>query len=248
MAQRSIVEIDPEKCDGCGQCVSSCAEGAIQIVQGKAQLVADIYCDGLGACLGHCPRGAITVVQREAVPFNETAAHQHVEHLQTSAVKLSHSGGCPGMAVENLLHIVPCPAAATPAAEDGAATPSALGHWPVQLSLVPPGAPFLRGADLLLVADCVPVAYADFHRRLLPGHGVLLACPKLDDPQAHVEKLAAILREGTIRSLTVVHMEVPCCTGLVRIAQAALACSGQSVPLKDVVISRRGQVMEPVTH
>jgi Pyruvate/2-oxoacid:ferredoxin oxidoreductase delta subunit len=193
MAKRKIVQIDESKCDGCGMCVPSCAEGAIQIVDSKARLVSDVYCDGLGACLGECPQGAIAIVERDAEPFDK---------------------------------------------------PSALGHWPIQLHLVPPQAPFLRDADLLLVADCVPFALADFHGRFLRGRPVLVGCPKLDDAEAYVAKLAAILKLASIRSLTVVHMEVPCCTGLVRIARAALAASGVEVPLEDVTISIRGKVLE----
>jgi Fe-S-cluster-containing hydrogenase component 2 len=244
MALRNIVEIDQEKCDGCGLCVPSCAEGAIQIINGKAQLVSDVYCDGLGACLGHCPRGAITIRQRDAVPFDEKAAQQHVERLKTPSARPHHSGGCPGTAVQSLLKVVPLGAPKTHAADRAAETPSALANWPVQLHLVPPGAPFLKNADLLLVADCVPVAYADFHG-LLRGRPVVIGCPKLDDVHAYVEKLAAILTQASIRRLTVVHMEVPCCTGLVRIAEAAVARAGREVALEEVTISIRGRVLEP---
>lgn len=243
MAQRAIVKIDEAKCNGCGECVPACAEGAIQIVQGKARLVSEVYCDGLGACLGHCPQGAISVEQREAVPFDEAATQKHLERRQATMAGPSHGTGCPGMAVLNLLPSAAGRRSPAPAAVDGHETPSALSHWPVQLRLVPPNAPFLRDADLLLVADCVPVAYADFHRQLLRGRPVVLACPKLDEPQAHLEKLTAILSTGSVRSLTVVHMEVPCCTGLVRMAQAAVAHSGQSIPLEAITISIRGQLM-----
>ncbi len=246
MVMRKIVHIDEEKCDGCGLCVPSCAEGAIQIVDGKARLVADVYCDGLGACLGHCPQDAISVEDREADEFDEQAAHRHVERLK-SARKPQRAGGCPGTVVQSLLNVLPTtqPAAATANAEP---SDSALGNWPVQLHLVPPHAPFLRDADLLLVADCVPFAYADFHERFLRGKPVVIGCPKLDDGRAYVEKLAAILAQAALRSLTVVHMEVPCCTGLVRIAEAAIALAGHRVPLEDVTISTRGQVLEPVTR
>ncbi|NLX95001.1 MAG: 4Fe-4S binding protein [Rhodopirellula sp.] len=244
MVMRKIVHIDEEKCDGCGLCVPSCAEGAIQIVGGKARLVSDVYCDGLGACLGHCPQDAISMEDREADEFDEQAAHGHVRRLQ-SARQPQLLGGCPGTAVQNLLNVLPTSRPA-PTRKSAEPSTSALGNWPVQLHLVPPHAPFLRGADLLLVADCVPVACADFHQRFLKGKPVVIGCPKLDDGRAYVEKLAAILAQAAIRSLTVVHMEVPCCTGLVRIAEAAIAQAGSNVPLHDATISIRGEVLEPI--
>jgi len=257
MAKRKIVRIDASKCDGCGMCVPSCAEGAIQIVDGKARLVADVYCDGLGACLGECPQGAIAIVDREAEPFDEAAAVRHVAalgHGKLPAAGPAHgAGACPGSTVRDFgLNVVSRPATEASSfrpAPSGQGTapqqPSALGHWPIQLHLVPPQAPFLRDADLLLVADCVPFALADFHGRFLRGRPVVVGCPKLDDAEAYVAKLVAILTLSSIRSLTVVHMEVPCCTGLVRIARAALAASKADVPLEDVTISIRGKVLEP---
>jgi Pyruvate/2-oxoacid:ferredoxin oxidoreductase delta subunit len=213
--QRKIIQIDAEKCDGCGLCASACAEGAIQIRDGKARLVSDVYCDGLGACLGECPRGAIAVIQREAESFDEEAAKRHVAGL-----------GAP------------------PPQMPGPAADSALSHWPVQLRLVPPNAPFFQNADLLLVADCVPFALADFHQRFLRGRPVVVSCPKLDDRQSAVDKLTALLTLSSVRRLTVVHMEVPCCTGLVHIAQTALAASGKEIPLEDVTISLRGKELD----
>lgn len=248
MAVRNIVEIDEAKCDGCGLCVPSCAEGAIQIVNRKARLVSDVYCDGLGACLGHCPQGAITIRQREADAFDEAAAHRHVQGMQkapTPAEKPHHHSGCPGMAVQNLLNVLPRTAPPVCSADADESSPSGLANWPIQLKLVPPGAPFLKNADLLLVADCVPAATADFHRRLLRGRPVVMGCPKLDDAHAYVDKLAAILNEASIRSLTVLHMEVPCCTGLVRIAEAAIMHSGRAIPMEDVTVSIRGRILEP---
>jgi Fe-S-cluster-containing hydrogenase component 2 len=277
MAARKIVEIDEEKCNGCGLCVPACAEGAIRIRDGKARLVADVYCDGLGACLGECPQGAIRVIEREAADFDEEAAKRRVAALRAAPAEQSLPCGCPGSAVRNLqLDALASPVAArgavaardsksrsagVPPAESGRdgrapvrfesdsesndvpAEPSALGNWPVQLRLVPPNAPFLRGADLLLVADCAPFALADFHRRFLVGRPVVIGCPKLDDGQQYVQKLAAILAASAVNSLTVVHMEVPCCTGLVRIAQAARQAAGSDVPLRDVTISIRGEVL-----
>lgn len=248
MPQRKIVQIDETKCNGCGVCVPSCAEGAIQIVDGKARLVADVYCDGLGACLGECPQGAISVVEREAVAFDEAAAHRHVAQLrQPKAAVASLVGGCPGSRVQDLrLNVLPSGTGSASTGhdvEDTSAVPSALTNWPIQLHLVPPTAPFLQGSELLLVSDCVPFALADFHERYLQGRPVLIACPKLDNTQPYVEKLAAIFRLASIRSFTVVHMEVPCCMGLMRISQAAREASGVGVPLHEVVISTRGNVL-----
>ena len=247
MAQRKIIEIDEEKCNGCGQCISACAEGAIELRDGKARLVAETYCDGLGACLGKCPQDAIRVIEREAVAFSEESVHEHLADLGNKHSLPTLSGGCPGAAVRSLpqLHAIHVPqdACAAASGDEAAAELSALGNWPVQLRLVPPNAPFLRGADLLLVADCVPFAMADFHARLLRGRPVVVGCPKLDDGQAYVEKLAAMLTASDVRSVTVVHMEVPCCNGLVQIAAAAVQRSGRNVPLKHVTISICGQIL-----
>jgi Pyruvate/2-oxoacid:ferredoxin oxidoreductase delta subunit len=242
MSQRKIVEINESKCNGCGLCVPSCAEGAIQIVGGKARLVSDVYCDGLGACLGECPQGAIAIVDRDAAAFDEAAAHRHVAQLRESKAAVAvPSGGCPGARVQDLRLSV-LPPGGRPAISAGGAS-SSLGNWPVQLHLVPPSAPFLQDADVLLVADCVPFALADFHERYLQGRPVVIACPKLDNTQPYVEKLAAMFRLASIRSLTVVHMEVPCCMGLMRIAQAARQAAGVEVPLHEAVISTRGNVL-----
>lgn len=249
MARRKIVQIDEEKCNGCGACIPNCAEGAIQLIEGKARLVSDTYCDGLGACLGTCPQDAIAVIEREADEFDEDAAMEHVRELEQvrsperSQAHHAHTAhaGCPGAALMDF--------GASDAAEDAADSgendaPSALRQWPVQLMLVPPVAPFLDGADVLLAADCVPFAYAGFHSRLLKGRKLLVGCPKLDDAGFYAEKLADILRQNDIRSLTVVHMEVPCCFGLMALAKRALAASGKSIPVEDVTIGVHGEVQE----
>ena len=254
MAKRKIVQIDESKCDGCGLCVPSCAEGAIQIIDGKAKLVADIYCDGLGACLGECPQDAITIIEREADLFDEEAAMQQVarmkaEQAQETAPSRSAPSACAGSCPGSKSQSLPiAPAGMHPSAAEAGDTPtsestSQLGNWPLQLHLVSPGASFLQEADLLLVADCVPFALPDFHQRLLRRRPVVIGCPKLDDTNSYVEKLAAILTASNIKSLTVVHMEVPCCTGLMRIAEAALQVSGRQTPLEDVTISIRGRVV-----
>ena len=248
MAKRNIVEIDEEKCNGCGLCVPSCAEGAIQIIDGKAKLVSEVYCDGLGACLGTCPQDALRIIQREAEAFDEEATRRHLAALEPPPAKPAVPPVCPGTAVRSLdLEMRPS-GGPQPAesAGDGRSPASALGNWPVQLRLVPPNAPFLQDCDLLLVADCVPFAYADFHRRFLRGRPVVIGCPKLDDAQFYVEKLGDVLTQSSVRSVTVLHMEVPCCTGLVRIAEMAIANSGRDIPLEDVTISIQGEVQEPV--
>ncbi len=240
---RNIVVIDEEKCDGCGQCVTACAEGAIRILDGKAKLISENYCDGLGACLGHCPRQAITVEQRDVAAFDEQAVQEHLaaQPDEPTATQPSPPLGfvCPGMAARRLTPSQP------PADGDGPAVPSALRQWPVQLSLLSPTAEFLKGAELLLVADCVPLAVGDFHRRWLAGKAVAVACPKLDDREAHAEKLAAIVKVARPARLTVLHMEVPCCSGLTWIARTALAAAGVDVPVEDITIAIDGQVLTP---
>ena len=236
MAVRNIVKIDEEKCNGCGQCVTACAEGALKIIDGKARLVSDVYCDGLGACLGHCPQDAITVEQREANPFDEEATKAYLaEQAQPPMV-------CPGLAAHMFDDVKKDE---EPAESEGSPLParSQLGHWPVQLKLVARTAPYFADADLLLVADCVPIAVADFHHRFLKGRAVAMGCPKLDDVQFYVEKLSDILRANTIRSLTVVHMEVPCCSGLTRVAKGAIAASGKDMSFADVTVGIRGDVV-----
>ncbi len=240
MAVRNIVKIDEEKCNGCGQCVTACAEGALKIIDGKARLVSDVYCDGLGACLGHCPQGAITVEKREADAFDEEATKAYLaEQAQPPAV-------CPGLAA-HMFDEVNKDEKPTDSEEMSLPARSQLGHWPVQLKLVARTAPYFDGADLLLVADCVPIAVADFHHRFLKGRAVAMGCPKLDDIQFYVEKLSDILRANTIRSLTVVHMEVPCCSGLTRVAKMAVAACGKAMSFDDVTVGIRGDVVREET-
>jgi Fe-S-cluster-containing hydrogenase component 2 len=231
---RKIIQIDESKCNGCGECINSCAEGALALVNGKARLVKDKYCDGLAACLKECPQGALKIVEREADEFDEEAAILHVETQQKAAQGTACS--CPGSAVRQFEK----PTKAS--VEVSGAQESTLAHWPVQLTLVPPGAKFLQGTDILLTAHCVPVAYPNFHRDFLSDHSVLIACPKLDDAEAHLAKLTEILQKTEIKSLTVLRMEVPCCSGLSRIAHLALAESGKEIPFKEVVIGIRGEI------
>jgi len=233
MGVRNIVKIDPARCNGCGQCVTACAEGAIEIRDGKARLVSEIYCDGLGACLGRCPQGAISVEQRQAATFDEQATHEHL----TRQARAAHRppSVCPGLMAHTF-----APKAGT---VQPAEVPSQLSHWPVQLRLVSPSAPYFQDADLLLVADCVPFAMADFHGRFLRGHSVAVGCPKLDDAQFYIDKLGTILSANKVRSLTVVHMEVPCCSGLTRIAEEAIRKVGADLSFEDVTIGLGGDVL-----
>jgi Pyruvate/2-oxoacid:ferredoxin oxidoreductase delta subunit len=248
---RKIVRIDEEKCNGCGVCVPACADRALQIIDGKARLVNEKYCDGLGACLGECPQGAIAIVERAADDFDEEAVKHHLhekEHLNEKV-----PCGCPSARVaqfERVEENLPCGCSSatvtqfertgTEEAARGKPQPSMLRHWPVQLALVPPGASFLQGADLLLAADCVPFAYAGFHQDLLNGHALLVACPKLDDFGAHLGKLTEILRRSDVKSITVAHMEVPCCSGLVHMVKQAIRLSGKAIPLKEITIGMKG--------
>jgi Pyruvate/2-oxoacid:ferredoxin oxidoreductase delta subunit len=245
---RKIVYIDEEKCDGCGVCIPSCAEGALQIIDGKARLISEKFCDGLGACLGECPQDAITIEERVAEEFDEELVK---EHLTSSQPADTLACGCPSSTVEQFEPAEGCPGArvtqfgtaTTPETVPGTPQPSMLGHWPVQLTLVPPKAPFLQGTDLVLAADCVPFAYAGFHQDFIRNHSLLVACPKLDDFQAHLSKLTAILSQSDIKSLTVVHMEVPCCSGLVHMVREAIRASGKNIPLKEVTVGVRGEVL-----
>jgi len=235
---RKIIRIDEELCDGCGTCVPSCAEGAIEVVDGKARVVAEKYCDGLGACLRECPKGALTVEEREAEEFDEKAVEEHLS--STEKEKPPHgipmAQGCPSTQLRTF--------APSPTAEDSAPHASTLSHWPVQINLVPPTAPFLKGANLLVAADCAPVAYPDFHRDFLRGKAVMVGCPKFDDVQAYVDKFTDIFRTANIKSVTVLDMEVPCCSALPRIVKRGMELAGKSVPLEEVVISARGEILK----
>jgi NAD-dependent dihydropyrimidine dehydrogenase PreA subunit len=251
-AVRNIVKIDEEKCTGCGLCVPACEEGAIQVIDGKARLVSEIYCDGLGNCLGKCPEDAITIQQREAEAFDLEAVEEHLAELGSEHPE-PHSpvaGGCPGSRVQDLRGPVgSCPASAAEAIKREEAGPSAprepqLGNWPVQLRLVPVEAPYFEGADLLIAADCVPFALPDFHERLLADHALVIGCPKLDDVDLYVKKLTQILARNDIKSVRVAHMEVPCCFGLVHIVSEALKESRKAIPAQTVQIGIRGDLQE----
>ncbi len=238
MALRNIIRIDEALCDGCGECVPSCAEGALQVIDGKARLVSDVLCDGLGACLGECPTGALTVIQREAVEFDEAAVN-----AQRHAAPVPPSAGCPSSAVR-VIPLVDAGRGPAVAVALGTAGPPGLRQWPVQLHLVPPTAPFFQGRHVLLAADCVPVAVGDFHTSMLDGRGLAIACPKLDQHlDLYVQKLAAMIDQACILSLTVAIMEVPCCGGLVRLAEQARAAASRRIPLRLVKVGIRGNIL-----
>ncbi len=243
---RKIIEIDEELCNGCGNCVVACAEGAIQIIDGKAKVIADKYCDGLGACIGDCPEDALNIIEREADDFDEVAVEALLEQQKKAKENAEPVAcGCPStemktfpMAGED--HVCGCSDNASAHPTSG---PSALGHWPVQIKLVPAGAPFLKGADLLIAADCVPVAYPTFHADFLKGKAVMIGCPKFDDADMYVEKLAQVFTVSGIKSITSVVMEVPCCSGMPIIIKKALEKSGANIPLEEVVVSAQGKII-----
>jgi Pyruvate/2-oxoacid:ferredoxin oxidoreductase delta subunit len=240
MATRKIIKIDEEKCNGCALCIPNCAEGALQIVDGKAKLMSEKFCDGLGACLGHCPQDAITVIEREAEEFDEKAveAYLHKKHEAESHPKPVFAS-CPSSK----------PMQFNTRGESGsvARAVSQLTQWPVQLKLVPIKAPYFQDADLLVAADCVPFAYANFHQDFIKGKVVIIGCPKLDDIQYYEEKLIEIFKSNSIKSVTVPYMEVPCCFGLVKAAEDAIAASGKNIPLKKIKIGIRGGI-QPEEH
>lgn len=281
--KRTIIVIDEEKCNGCGLCVEGCHEGALQLIDGKARLVSELYCDGLGACVGECPVGAITLEEREAEPYDEIATLErmipkgintiraHLKHLfdynqleyytqavdylkqkgihvdldfdrkdtndRVKHVHLGHMGGCPGsraMVIENSDGMI-----------SGAEAPSALRQWPVQLHLINPMHSMWEGKDILLAADCVPFALNNFHGKLLSGKMLAIACPKLDDGQdVYLEKLKILIQERNINTITVAIMEVPCCRGLLRLAQEACALANRKVPIKQIIVGIDGKIIK----
>ena len=274
-SKRKIINVDEEKCTGCGQCVPNCPEGALQVIDGKARLVSDLFCDGLGDCVGHCPEGAMTVEERAAEPYDEAkvmvnivkagpntiAAHlrhlkdhsameyyvQALDFLRTRGVpppeKAKAKGqepklacGCPGRTVRELT-----PSDTRSLDPSIPSRPSALRNWPIQLTLMPVTAPYLKGADLLISADCVGSSHPNFHEDLVKGKVLIIACPKLDDADAYIEKLTRMFAESTPKSVTCAHMTVPCCSGLVRIVKQAIADSGRPIPFAEVTIDVDGK-------
>ena len=245
---RKIIEIDEELCNGCGQCVPACAEGALVIVDGKARMLAEKYCDGLGACLGDCPTNALRIVEREAEDFDEEAVEELMAGKEESTkpgLANAPSGGCPSATLQTFTPSTPCQAANEPVSHTDSAAPSqsALTHWPVQIRLVPPTAPFLKNADLLIAADCTPIAYPHFHRDFLQGKTVMAGCPKFDDAESYIQKFADILKVAGIKSITNVIMEVPCCGSMRTILTKAMEQAGVKIDVEEVVISARGEIL-----
>lgn len=232
LMKRKIIQIDEEKCNGCGACASACHESAIEMVNGKAKLVRDDYCDGMGDCLPHCPTGAITFVEREAAPYDEAAV---MARKKQAAQPIRHAG-CPGSRMRRMERKSPAP-------DPCEKQTSELSQWPCQIRLMPVQAPYYRGAKLLIAADCTAYAYASFHRDFLRGSICVVGCPKLDDTD-YSEKLTEILKNNEIESVTVVRMEVPCCGGLERAAKIALLRSGKLIPSKIVTFSVEGEILD----
>ncbi|MDO8516537.1 MAG: 4Fe-4S binding protein [Nanoarchaeota archaeon] len=274
MAKRKIIKINEKKCNGCGLCIPNCPEGALQIIDGKARLVSDLFCDGLGACIGHCPKGAIKIEEREAEPYNEkkvmnniveqgkNTIKAHLEHLKehgetnylNEAIKylkekniknpLEKKGskktekefcGCPGSKMIDFRN-----KKMDKKQDINSRQESELRQWPVQLSLVNSNAPYFKNVDLLLVADCVPFAYANFHSDFLKNKALIIGCPKLDDAEFYEQKLTDILKNNNIKAINLVNMEVPCCFGLQRIAENAIKNSGKIILLRQNIITIQG--------
>jgi len=237
--KRKIISIDESKCDGCGLCASACAEGAIKIIDGKAKLVSETYCDGLGACLGECPRGALTVEEREAQIFDEEAAMNHVKKERfADHPHAAHQGGCPSAREMDFGAAKPEPSSQSKSVK------SALSHWPVQLHLISPTAPYFQNADVVLAADCVAYALGGFHENYLQGRRLSIACPKLDsDQEEYAEKVRSLIDDAKINTLTVMIMQVPCCSGLLAMAKSAAQGAKRKVPIKAVVVSLKGDVL-----
>jgi len=229
---RQIIHIDEERCDGCGQCITACAEGALELVDGKARLVGEVYCDGLGACIGECPQGALTIEQRESEPFDEKAVRGRLE----SQAPHDAGQGCPAAALRTF-HPESVP---TDVPQQD--LPSLLGHWPIQLRLVPPDAPFLKQADLVVCADCVPFAVPDFHRRYLAGRSVVIACPKLDDIDDYRAKLSDLFEQSRPSRVTVLRMEVPCCGALTQAVMDARNKTRPDMPVEVHTIGLGGGI------
>ena len=234
---RRVIQIDEEKCNGCGLCAEACHEGAIGIVDGKAKLLRDDYCDGLGDCLPNCPVGAISFIEREAAAYDEAAVQEN-KKKQMQAMGQAPVGGCPGSRMRQLER--------KPAEENqnaGSPVISQLRQWPVQIKLAPVNAPYFDGAKLLIAADCSAYAYGNFHQDFIRGKVTLIGCPKLDDVD-YSEKLTEIIKNNDIKSVTIVRMEVPCCGGIEHAAVTALKNSGKFIPWNVVTISIDGKILD----
>jgi NAD-dependent dihydropyrimidine dehydrogenase PreA subunit len=240
--KRKIIEIDETLCNGCGNCVTGCAEGALQIVDGKAKLVNEVFCDGLGACIGTCPTGALKIIEREAPEFDEAAVE---EHLGKPIPKTPPAGGCPGLQVR-FGGDKPKKEKLAPAAPvSGQVIRSELNQWPTQLHLVPPTAPFFKDRELVVLSTCAPSASPDVNWRFIRGRAIAIACPKLDRTEGYVEKLAEILKSNGIPKVIIVRMEVPCCGGLTAIVKKAAELSGRTdLIVEEATVGLNGDILE----
>lgn len=250
MIKRKIIKIDESLCDGCGLCIPACPEGALQIVNGKAKLVKESFCDGLGACLGDCPQNALQVVEAEVDEYDEAGVIEHIKqnapdkldahikHLQEHSLELAQQPTFSGCSSSRVMQFE-----AKSQSDIKTNFESQLRQWPIQLHLVPPIAPYFQNADLVLVADCVPFAYPNFHSDFLKRNAIAIACPKLDDVSPYVQKISQIIKFSNLKSLKVVVMEVPCCSGLVRIAQQAVKLAESNLPVEVVVVGIKGNVL-----
>jgi ferredoxin len=244
---RKIIEIDEELCDGCGQCVPDCAEGSLQIIDGKARLVEDKLCDGLGACLGSCPQGALKIIEREAEEFDEEAVEEFLEKKKQEKqtprqMPIPTGGGCPSARLQTFAPQSPCQSANIPMNQGN--TTSALTHWPIQIRLIPPTAPFLKNADLLIAADCTAVAVPGFQEKYLKDKVVMMGCPKFDDAEGYIDKFADIVNTANLNSITILIAEVPCCSAMNVIVRRAFEKAGKSVPVEQITVSTRGEELE----
>lgn len=247
---RKIIKIDEELCDGCGLCVPDCAEGSLQIIDGKVKLVADNLCDGLGACLGSCPTGALQIIEREADDFDEEAVEEFLANKakEEKAPAAQMDCGCASTHIQTLKPLTPCQSANQPTAVPvGMATDSQLSHWPIQIRLIPPHAPFMQGADILIAADCTAAAAPDFQQKYLSGKTIMMGCPKFDDADSYVQKFAEIIDSCNLKSITILIMEVPCCSAMNAILRRALDQATQTVPVEQITISTRGQELERIS-
>jgi len=236
MTVRKIIEIDEELCTGCGDCVPDCAEGSLEIVDGKARLVADKLCDGLGACIKSCPTGALSIIEREADEFDEEAVEAFLSEKKRK--ENAPAIGCPSSRLQSL-RPSPCDMANVPGSQEG----STLSHWPIQIRLIPAAAKFLENCDLLVTADCTAVSYPNINRDFVNGRVVMMGCPKFDDAQMYVDRFTEIFQQRNINSVTVLIMEVPCCSAMLQIIKKARDDARSSVPVRQVVVSVQGQIL-----
>ena len=239
---RKIIEIDEDLCTGCGDCVPDCAEGSLQIIDGKAKLVADKLCDGLGACLGSCPTGALQIIERECEEFDEEAVEVFLAE-QKKKESAPAGGGCPSAQIKTMQPITSCEAANVPASQEGCA----LSHWPVQIRLIPPAAPFLENCDLLIAADCCAVSYGGLQKDFIQGRVVMMGCPKFDDQQMYVDRFTEMFKTRKLNSVTILIMEVPCCGSMLQIVKKAYDDAKATVQIRQVVISTQGQILDDTT-